>query len=116
MITQEQTWPNLDRHILITENGGGSVQIELYNAPMPDGTSAYIYALWVDPDQRRKGIATDLMNAAEELIAQEGYPHATLSWSPTEAPQEIRDWYIRRGYKAIGRRTDEVILRKQLRQ
>lgn len=102
MKIQEQKWHDFTR-LLITEYNPieilGSVQVELYNEPQDDyGTTAYIYALWVDDHNRRMGIAKRLMDAVESEIKKRGHKIVALQWKLQDTPREIFAWYERRGY------------------
>ena len=61
---QKQVWKNYTRYIIINE--GASVQLELHNEIAWFGGKAFIYALWTDPEYRRKGYAKKLMKIAEK--------------------------------------------------
>lgn len=99
---QKQKWHYGTRYLLTTE--GGSVGLEFYDEPT-DEVEAYISALWVEEPHRRKGIATALMNTAEEIARREGYKSVWLEWRDTESEEHTLKWYLRRGYddKKFGR-------------
>lgn len=99
MIIQRQKWLNF-RRIVIFDNHG-SVQLELNDKPVGNqNIGAYIYALWVDEDYHRKGLATKLIRKAEELAKKNGYDRVFLEWSAFEATPETLQWYLRSEYKA----------------
>lgn len=104
---QKQTWTKLTRYVLFTK--GGSVQLEIYKEPRgARGVKAYLYALWVDPRHRRKGIAKALLNTAEEIARREGMDAVYLEWKREDAewPGEnhaldIFRHYCDRGYDDV---------------
>lgn len=113
---QKQTWDVFTRYLIVT--GGGSVQMKLFKEPSDDyGCTAFIYALWVDSDQRRKGRAKTLLDLAEKIAAQEGHKEVFLDWSEKDTPVEILHWYLRRGYEevAFSGRADYYLLKKSLK-
>lgn len=96
MQVQEQTWHDFTRYLIYTD--GASVQLELYPDASYDTTTAYIYALWVDEPLRRKGLATALMDKAEEIAREECHKAVVLYWDKEATPKHVFDWYTRRGY------------------
>lgn len=111
---QEQTWSDFKRHLIYTE--GGSVQLEFYDPPCNDGTTAYIGNLWVDENHRRKGIATALMDKAEEIARTHNHEHVTLFWAEKSTPKAIFEWYKSRGYVVYYRDSNRIYLRKMLQE
>lgn len=98
-MTQTQHWPGFDRVIISDTEMRASVQIEFYNEPCEDGTTAYLYALWVNKDWRDSGYATRLMEEAERIAKERGHKEIVLDYSTWEAPQWVKSWYERRGYE-----------------
>jgi len=92
-------WPTVKRAVFMADNGRGCVIVEI-----PKGKKPYLYNLNVMPDCRKGGIATTLMDAAEDWAREQGADCITLAWSLSEAPYWVFDWYVRRGYdeKEIG--------------
>ncbi len=111
---QEQIWSDFTRHLIYTV--GGSVQLEFYDPPADDGTTAYIGNLWVDESHRRKGIATALMDKAEEIARERQHEHVTLFWAILSTPRAILEWYERRGYGIYARNNNRIYLRKVLQE
>lgn len=111
-----QHWPHTRRWIITAE--GGSVQLELYREPrQPYDVKAFIWGLWVEPEHRRKGIATALLDIAEDIARREGEPAVWLEWSrQDDTIPEILDWYLRRDYRdiAFSGNGDSVLLKKDL--
>ena len=110
---QDQTWQDFKRYLIYTD--GGSVVLEFYDPPANDGTTAYIGNLWVDENHRRKGIATALMDKAEEIARTHNYEHVTLFWAEKSTPKAILEWYERRGYVAYYRDSNRIYMRKVLK-
>lgn len=103
MITiQKQTWLTRTIYLLTTE--GGSVQLSVFKKQ----NDAFIHNLWVDEPHRRKGIATALLDAAEEIARHEGQKFVRTYWRDAESPDFMYDYYRRRGYEDDCK-TDEVI-------
>ena len=103
---QKQTWRRLTRYLLTTE--GGSVQLELFNETPCRDMWAYIWALWVEPEHRRKGIAKALLDKAEEIARNEGIDAVWLEWEKEDAvwpddnhADKILEHYYRRGYEDV---------------
>lgn len=101
---QLQKWLGFTRYLIIHKHG--SVMLEILDEPQFDGTAAYVCALWVHPDHRRQGVATRLMNAAEELARRNGQKSVMLCWHPDEAEVSTYRWYLRRGYVDQRTRSD----------
>jgi GNAT superfamily N-acetyltransferase len=77
---------------LMEKDGNASCTIWLDEAPT-------ICDLYVNEDQRRQGLATEMLQMCEDLVKAEGYPGVFLyadegSW--------LVDWYERKGYKRTG--------------
>lgn len=54
--------------------------------------------VWVHPDHRRKGIASQMLKSAEEAAARLGYTQAYLDTFTFQTP----DLYLRAGYEIFG--------------
>lgn len=99
MHVQKQIWSNRFVYLFVTE--GGSVQLDIYQEHQDDNIYAYIHHLYVDEDCRRKGIAKELLDAAENLAKQKGKDAVYLDYVEEYTPQWMYDYYIRRGYKCV---------------
>lgn len=109
----EQEWTNTHRWVISTDDA--SVQLEIY--PKPRGEykiKAYIWALWVDASSRKKGIATALLQKAEEIATAQGEPFVWLEWDGTDSDHFVLDWYQRHGYNDVAFGAQNVLLRKTL--
>lgn len=110
----EQKWSKTHRWIISTE--GASIQLEIYPHPQgSDGVKCYIWALWVDPEYRKKGIATQLLRKAEEIATEQGEPLVWLDWDKKDSGQFVLDWYARNGYSEVAFGKDIALLRKTLK-
>lgn len=79
------------------------------------GGTAFIYALWVEPQARRKGEAKKLLERAEDIAREAGHKAVRLEWHDY-TPKEILYWYMRNGYddKAFDGMGKYVLLEKIL--
>lgn len=118
VIIQNQSWSDYNRKLITTESG--SVQIELYDGKVQfrdwaksKGT-AFLYALWVNKEKRRQGIAGKLLDIAEQEIRSCSHKSVFLEWYSVDTPVEVLEWYKRRGYCERGmvcnNSGDEIIL------
>lgn len=110
---QKQTWETMTLYLLTTESG--SVQLEIYDKPYDDGVQAYICKLWVDEKHRRKGIATALLNTAEELARRENMDAVYLDWNGRVTPRWTLDWYFRREYDDVSFGKDNALMKLTLK-
>lgn len=116
---QKQRWEELiDKTLYLLTTDDGSVQLEIYDDadlfPDKNGDNrAYICRLWVDEGQRNKGIASALLNTAEEIVRRNGID-AVYLYHYKKAPRWIYDWYVRRGYKEVDCSEDEALMKLTL--
>ena len=76
-------------------DGVGTLEIQFENGY----EWGYVTNLAVHPSKQKKGIATRMMQRAEEIIKEEGYDEAQL-WVEQER-EWTYEWYKRLGYKTI---------------
>ncbi len=110
-IIQQQKWGNYTRHIIMIE--GASVQLELYHKTAWFGGTAFLYALWTDPEHRKKGKAKELMVLAETIASNFGHKELFLECDQDNAPF-VREWYYERGYIDRGTPRGIYLLKKSL--
>ena len=90
--------------VYIAEDGGRQIGfIELWVRSYAEGgppePSGYVEGLWVDPTHRRSGVATALLNKAEEWARGMGF-----SWLGSDAEARNTDshaWHKAAGFTAI---------------
>lgn len=109
---QKQVWENYTRYLIINE--GASVQLELHNQTAWFGGKAFIYALWTDPEYRRKGYAEKLMKIAEKIAFDHGHVVIFLEWDNSNK-RHVLDWYHRSGYVDMGYPRGCLLLSKILK-
>lgn len=113
MRVNEQKWRKAHRWVISTDEA--SIQLEIYPEPRGDDrVKAYIWALWVEPHARKKGIATELLHKAEEIAAAEGEPFVWLDWDKEDSDSYVLNWYIQQGYQEVAFGAHNALLRKQL--
>lgn len=108
----EQHWHTASRWIISVE--GASVQLDIFPEPIHDGIKALIWALWVDPGYRRKGLAKALLQKAEEIAKALNEPFVWLEWDSHDTGRDILQWYLRSGYNDIAFSNTKVLLKKEL--
>lgn len=112
IITQKQRWNDFTRYILMTDDCCGTVQVDIPTARDKHDT-ANIYALWVNRNSRRQGIATKLLATAEQVARNANCIYTTLYWSKKDTPIEILEWYKRKGYEKTSSFCDIVVWLKK---
>lgn len=113
--TQRQEWGDYDRYLFATDSAYGSIQLDVSDIPDANtNADAYVYALWVNKEQRKKGIATALLKRAEEKAKQCGCKRIALYWDRRESERYVLNWYKRQGYREHGFNEYQVFLVKDL--
>lgn len=92
----EQDWNDYIRHFVICEKG--MVMIDIHRTTQNRyECKAIIWGLYVNEKERRKGVAKQLLAAAEDIARDNGQEIVYLEWKePT--PQWVFNWYIHMGY------------------
>lgn len=62
--------------------------------------TAYLSQLTVDPELKRSGLGTYLMDFCENLAREEGFQGTQLDTA--KPATHLVDWYLKRGYKIVG--------------
>ncbi len=107
MTIQKQEWSDRTRYLIGHEYG--SVFLDLYPEVQENfGGTAVIWALFVFPRDRRKGIGKILLEEAEFYAKREWHKSVVMDWESKETPREILDWYLRSGYNVVGHYREEV--------
>lgn len=117
---QQQHWYGVDRILITDEEHNASVQLDIFQQGKDEGrfeeyqADCLVWALWVSKGNRKKGVATRLLEAAEKRAASHGCKSIALTHDNRDTPEWVMRWYERRGYKekAFGRHTSLMV--KQL--
>lgn len=112
---QKQTWKDEIRILITDEENLGSVQvlIPLYVSDIFGKADALIYALFVDNNHRRKGVAKRLLQLAEQQAKLNGVNIIGLEFNKDESDRFVLDWYLRSGYKSFDEKSN--LLTKELK-
>ena len=112
---QKQTWNDEIRILLTDEENLGSVQvlIPLYVSDIFGKADALIYALFVDDNHRRKGVAKSLLQLAEQQAKLNGVKTIGLHFVEEESDRFVLDWYLRSGYKPFDKKSNLLIKKIQ---
>lgn len=105
-------WNAISSRILITdEENLGSVQIGIpfYVSNIFGKADALIYALFVDNNHRRNGVAQRLLQLAEQQAKLNGVKTIGLEYFKDESDRFVLDWYLRSGYKPFDKKSNLLI-------
>ena len=75
----------------------GVVELAVYKHGEHDG-EALVWNLYVDMEERGRGLARRLMDEAKKVAKHLGAHTCALEWSIEESPYWVFDWYTRLGY------------------
>lgn len=115
MVVLKHDWGELTRVIIVDVKTKSSVQIEICKRSLDaHGNHAFLFDLWVDKDRRDEGIGMSLLAKAEEVTKELCQKSITLEHWADESPMWVRAWYLRRGYRIIGRKDNRVLMVKEL--
>lgn len=108
---QKQTWKDEIRILITDEENHGSVQISipLYVSDIFGKADALIYALFVDNNHRRNGVAKHLLQLAEQQAKLNGVKTIGLEFVKDESDRFVLDWYLRSGYKPFCKKSNLLI-------
>ena len=105
-------WNAISARIVITdEENLGSVQIGIpfYVSNIFGKADALIYALFVDNNHRRNGVAQRLLQLAEQQAKLNGVKTIGLEYFKDESDRFVLDWYLRSGYKPFDKKSNLLI-------
>ena len=108
---QKQTWKDEIRILITDEENLGSVQISipLYAGDIFGKADALIYALFVDNNHRKCGVAKHLLQLAEQQAKLNGVNIIGLEFNKDESDSFVLDWYLRSGYKPFDEKSNLLI-------
>lgn len=108
---QYQKWKDEVRILITDEHCYGSVQISIphYNCKITGKTDALIYSLYVDPTYRRKGVAKQLLQLAEQQAKLSGVKIIGIEFDKKESENFVLNWYLENGYTPFSKRSKLLI-------
>jgi GNAT superfamily N-acetyltransferase len=108
---QKQTWKDEIRILITDEKNLGSVQISipLYVSDIFAKADALIYALFVDNNHRRQGVAQRLLQLAEQQAKLNGVKTIGLDFNKDESDSFVFEWYLNNGYKPFSKKSSLLI-------
>lgn len=108
---QRQIWKDEIRILITDEQNYGSVQVSIpcYDSKISGKADALIYALYVDSAYREQGVATKLLQSAEQQAKLNGVQVIGIEFDKEESESFVFDWYLRKGYKPFSRRSKLLI-------
>ena len=111
---QKQTWKDEIRILITDEENLGSVQISipLYVSDIFGKADALIYALFVDNNHRRNGVAQHLLQLAEQQAKLNGVKTIGLEFNKDESESFILKWYLKNGYKPFISKESNLLIKK----
>lgn len=107
MIEQKQEWSNSTKYLLVTEHSSltiyfCNIEAEDPKKEMQTWIQAWIGALWVDKDYRNQGLATKLLDRADEIIQNAGYDRVFIMIDNESDTYEIcKKMFRKRGFVTI---------------
>ena len=108
---QKQTWKDEIRILITDEEHIGSVQISipLYASDIFGKADALIYALFVDNNHRKCGVAKHLLQLAEQQAKLNGVKIIGLEFNKEESENFVLNWYVSNGYKPFSKGSNLLI-------
>lgn len=115
IMIQKQTWKDEIRILITDEKNLGSVQIAIpfYVSNIFGKADALIYALFVDNNHRRNGVAQRLLQLAEQQAKLNGVKTIGLEFNKDESESFVLEWYLKNGYKPFSK--ESCLLIKKLK-
>ena len=108
---QKQIWKDEVRILITDEENLGSVQISipLYTSDIFGKADALIYALFVDNNHRKCGVAKHLLQLAEQQAKLNGVKIIGLEFNKEESEKFVLNWYLSNGYKPFSKGSNLLI-------
>lgn len=108
---QKQIWKDEVRILITDEENLGSVQISipLYASDIFGKADALIYALFVDNNHRKCGVAKHLLQLAEQQAKLNGVKIIGLEFNKDESEKFVLNWYLNNGYKPFSTESNLLI-------
>lgn len=108
---QKQIWKDEVRILITDEENLGSVQISipLYASDIFGKADALIYALFVDNNHRKCGVAKHLLQLAEQQAKLNGVKIIGLEFNKDESEKFVLNWYLSNGYKPFSKESNLLI-------
>jgi GNAT superfamily N-acetyltransferase len=85
------------------------IGIPFYVSNIFGKADALIYALFVDNNHRRNGVAQRLLQLAEQQAKLNGVKTIGLEFVKDESDRFVLDWYLRSGYKPFDKKSNLLI-------
>lgn len=110
-LIQKQIWKDEVRILITDEENLGSVQISipLYASDISGKADALIYALFVDNNHRKCGVAKHLLQLAEQQAKLNGVKIIGLEFNKDESEKFVLNWYLNNGYKPFSKESNLLI-------
>lgn len=108
---QKQIWKDEVRILITDEENLGSVQISipLYVSDIFGKADALIYALFVNNNHRKCGVAKHLLQLAEQQAKLNGVKIIGLEFNKDESEKFVLNWYLNNGYKPFSKESNLLI-------
>ena len=108
---QKQIWKDEIRILLTNELYQGSVQISIpfYDSDILGKADALIYALYVDKNNRRHGVAKQLLDEAEKQAKLNGVNVIGIEYDKEESDRFVFEFYKKCGYKPFDENNNFLI-------
>ena len=108
---QKQIWKDEVRILITDEENLGSVQISipLYASDIFGKADALIYALFVDNNHRKCGVAKHLLQLAEQQAKLNGVKIIGLEFNKEESENFVLNSYFSNGYKPFSKGSNLLI-------
>ena len=108
---QKQIWKDEIRILITNELYQGSVQISIpfYDSDILGKADALIYALYVDKNSRRHGVAKQLLDEAEKLAKLNRVNVIGIEYDKEESDRFVFEFYKKCGYKPFDENSNFLI-------